>query len=106
MKKALFILSSLFVSALLVSACTAFSSKPSQNGSQTETSDSQQVEKSGDTTKSGKISKSGEKFYLQETGKSPIEINSYSIDINQYVGQTITVTGQYSGDTLYIGKVE
>lgn len=63
-------------------------------------------EKRGDTVKTGVISQVGEKFFLQEAGQPPAEIESYAVDLNAYVGQTVTVTGQYSGDTLFVGKVE
>ena len=61
--------------------------------------------KQGDTTRTGKLTKIGEKFFLQETGKQAAEIDSYAVDLNMYVDQTVTVTGQYSGDTLFVGSV-
>ena len=62
--------------------------------------------KTGDSTKTGKVTKAGDKYYLQQTGQATVELDSYSVDLSQYVDQTITVTGQYSGDTLFVGKVE
>jgi hypothetical protein len=64
------------------------------------------AEKSGTTTKFGTISSSGGRFYLQEAGQNPLEIDSYVVELSEYVGQTITVSGQYSGDTLFVGSVE
>ncbi len=63
-------------------------------------------EKSGTTTKTGKITGSAGKFYLQESNQIPKEIDSYVVDLNEYVDQTVTVSGQYSGDTLFVGSVE
>ena len=63
-------------------------------------------QKQGDTIKTGKISGSPGQFFIQETGKTPEPIDSYSIDLNTYVGQTVTIVGQYSGDTLFVGEVK
>lgn len=63
-------------------------------------------QKVGTTTKTGKISNSGGVFYLQEAGQTPKEIDSYAIDLTEYVGQTVTASGQYSGDTLFVGSIE
>lgn len=63
-------------------------------------------QKSGDTIKTGIITEAGSSFFLTEPGDTPRVIESYSVDLSQYVGQTVTVTGQYSGDTLFIGKVD
>ena len=64
------------------------------------------TEKSGTTTKVGKITSNDGKFYLQEAGQIAKEIESYVVDLSVYVGQTVTVSGQYSGDTLFIGSVK
>jgi uncharacterized protein (UPF0333 family) len=64
------------------------------------------TEKSGTTTKVGKITGSDGKFYLQEAGQIAKEIESYVVDLSVYVGQTVTVSGQYSGDTLFVGSVK
>lgn len=64
------------------------------------------TEKSGTTTKTGKITSNGGVFSLQEAGQTPKEIDSYAVDLSKYVGKTVTVTGQYSGDTLFVGSVK
>lgn len=61
--------------------------------------------KVGDTSKVGVISQIGEKFYFSENGQVPEEIDSYSIDLSDYLGKTVTITGQYSGDTLFVGSI-
>lgn len=63
-------------------------------------------QKQGDTTKTGSISQAGSQFFLNVTGSQPLAIDSYAIDLGQYVGKTVTVTGQYSGDTLFVGKIQ
>jgi hypothetical protein len=62
-------------------------------------------QKSGTTTKVGMLSKSGNRFFLKEGGSKAIEVDSYEIDLNTYIGQTVTVTGQYSGDTLFVSEL-
>lgn len=62
--------------------------------------------KSGTTTKTGEISKQGDRYYIEEAGQSPKEVDSYAVDLGMYLGQTVTVSGQYSGDTLFVGSVE
>jgi len=61
--------------------------------------------KVGDTTKSGLITKIGRKYFITEAGGEPVEIDSYSLDLSQYVGKMADVTGQYSGDTLFVREV-
>ena len=64
------------------------------------------TEKSGTTTKTGKITENAGKFYLQEAGQTPKEIESYVVELGDYAGKTVTVSGQYSGDTLFVGSVK
>ena len=61
--------------------------------------------KIGETSKTGVISQAGDKFFITETGSSPEEIDSYQIDLSQYVGRNVNITGQYSGETLFVGSV-
>lgn len=63
-------------------------------------------EKKGDTTVTGKISASGENYLITVAGQAPKGLDSYKVDLKEYVGKTVTVTGQYSGDTLFVSKVE
>lgn len=63
-------------------------------------------QKQGDTSKTGVITASGGVYFLTETGGSPKMIDSYSLDFADYLGQTVTVTGQYSGDTLFVSRIE
>ena len=62
--------------------------------------------KVGQTTKTGQIVKLGDKLYIQEPGQSPLEIDSYNVDLSTYVGKTQTVSGEYSGNTLFVSQVK
>ena len=64
------------------------------------------ADKQGDTSKTGAISEAGGRFFIQPTGGQSEEIESYNVDLGEYVGQTVTVTGQFSGDTLFVATVE
>ena len=64
------------------------------------------TQKSGTTTKTGLVSSGGGVFYLEEAGQTPKEIDSYAINLADYLGQSVTVSGQYSGDTLFVGSIE
>ena len=63
-------------------------------------------DKQGSTTKTGKITTENGSFYLTETGKVPELIETMTVDLSAYVGQTVTVEGKYSGDTLFVGSVK
>jgi hypothetical protein len=63
-------------------------------------------EKRGDTVKSGVITSAGSSFFIKTAAGQPELIESYAYDLADYVGQNVTVTGQYSGDTLFVGKIE
>ncbi len=101
----------IFLTVLLITG-TVFLSGCTQSSAPVDTSGASQEgapaadQKSGDTIKKGVISQNGGSFFLQETGSQPELIESYSVDLSEYVGQTVTVTGQYSGDTLFVGKIE
>jgi hypothetical protein len=92
-------------SAILFSACTA---KQPTGEVKTNTTGVAPAadQKSGDTTKTGTITNAGGKYFLTEAGQTPKEIESYQVQLGDYVGQTVTVVGQYSGDTLFVGSVK
>lgn len=96
-----FILPLLLVSTFLLAGCNQ-SPAPSSTSSDTPAAD----QKVGTTTKTGTVTQVGERYFIQESGKQPEEIESLSVDLSQYVGQTITVSGQFSGDTLFVGEVQ
>ncbi len=61
--------------------------------------------KVGKTTKTGVVSKANGKYYLQVSNQPLLEIDSYSIDLSDFPGKTVTVTGEYSGNTLFVGEI-
>lgn len=65
-----------------------------------------QIEKKGDTTLTGTLTNRGGKYFLEVTGQQPQEVESYSVDLASYVDKTVTITGQFSGSTLFAGRIE
>ncbi len=63
-------------------------------------------EKRGDTTKSGMLLKKGDTYFIQSPAGEMDEVESYAVELSDFVGKQVTVTGQYSGDTLFVGKIE
>ncbi len=95
--------------SLVLAGCTASQSTTTPAGSvdsagQDKPSAAEQ--KVGDTVMTGTISQVGEKYFITVAGQTPKEIESYLVQLSEYVGQTVTITGQYSGDTLFVGKIE
>lgn len=93
-----------FFTLLLLAGCRP--SAPAKNDATTTKTAPQAEQKAGDTTKSGKVTQIGSKFYLEQKGKEPLELDSYTVDLASHLGQTVTVTGQYSGNTLFVSAVE
>lgn len=57
-------------------------------------------------TKTGMLTtKSGDE-YLLNTADGIVNITSNKIDLDSYLKKQITVTGMYSGSTLYVDKIE
>lgn len=102
-----------FMAGLFLSGCTHSKSSGDANGgnsgvkNNTETTLPQNAEsKNQSFTVTGKISGSGGKYFVTNSSGKSQEMESYSIDFESYVGKTVTVTGQFSGDTLFVTKVE
>ncbi len=56
---------------------------------------------------SGKISAVGPAVTITTADGKLIELNTRKkIDFSQYDGQTVTVTGEYSGTVLFVDKVQ
>ncbi len=98
----------IFASVLVVGASLIFSGCARKQQTMQGTDQTVPVsrqKKVGNTTKTGKIVKIGNDYYIKELGHEPATIDSYDVDLGSYVGQTVTITGQYSGDTLFVGKI-
>lgn len=109
MKKNALAVVTIIIAGMVLAACGPTTSTNTTTESTTKTSGAGAPaanQKSGDTTKTGVLSEAGGKFLLQEPGSTPQIVESYAVELKEYVGQTVTVTGQYSGDTLFIGKIE
>ena len=100
MKK--FVLPVLLLASVSLAACTHTASPASDSSDGAPGIE----DKQGDTTKNGTLVKQGEKYYIKaETGEME-EVESYSVDFSEFENQRVSATGQYSGDTLFIGKMD
>jgi hypothetical protein len=54
---------------------------------------------------SGKLSQSGELFFITDNIGKIHDVETYSVDFEKFIGQSITATGQYSGDTLFVTEI-
>lgn len=54
---------------------------------------------------SGVVSGSGENFFITDGSGKVHSVDSYSIEFANLVGTTVTVSGQYSGDTLFVSEL-
>lgn len=55
---------------------------------------------------SGEITGSKGAYYLRENGGVSTAIESRKIDFANYLGQKVSVTGEFSGTTLFVDKVD
>ena len=62
--------------------------------------------KTGEASLRGSIYEANGKFYLNSARQSPVELDSYSLDLSQYAGQEVNLTGQYSGDKLFVNGID
>jgi hypothetical protein len=100
----LFLIGLVIATSVSFTACITGSdvSKTNNSGGSTPAA----TEKQGETKKTGMITEINGVFYINQTGQVPEMIESLAVDLSQYVGQEVTVVGQYSGDTLFVGRVE
>lgn len=68
------------------------------------TSPTTTTNKVGKTEKMGTLTQVG-KVYLLQNGTQSISLESYNLDLSQYVGKQVHVLGEYSGDTLFVTEV-
>jgi hypothetical protein len=69
------------------------------------------VYKTAAITKTGELRKTnvpGSDFthVLINTSEKSVGVASYSLSLDDYIGKQVSVTGQYSGDTLYADSVQ
>lgn len=89
--------------AVVFSACSA---TPPATQTTEDAAPGMEIEKKGDTILTGVLTNRGGKYFLEVTGQQPQEVESYSVDLASYVDKTVTITGQFSGSTLFAGKIE
>lgn len=61
---------------------------------------------SPDVTLTGTIVQAGTQFSLSIPGKPPVELDSRQVTLGTYAGKNVTVTGQYSGTTLFVSEIK
>ncbi len=94
------------MSVLVLTGCQAKTSLPATSTTQESFGAENAGSKTGNTTKKGTVTGQDGQYFLQVAGEQPIGIDSYAIDLDTYVGKTVTVTGQYSGNTLFVGNIQ
>lgn len=91
----------LLLSSTVFAACGATQPNPEVPVQQ----ESQSLEgKSGFTTLTGTLTMNGSTGQLQ-TSTGPVAVESLAVDLIDYNGLTVTVTGKYSGDTLFVSEI-
>lgn len=88
-------------SAVLLSACQVGTPATPQNAD-TVVGESQP---SGFTTLTGTVQVQGTQAFLKHF-QGTTTLQSYSVDLKQYSGQAVTVTGQFSGDELFVSEIQ
>ena len=62
-------------------------------------------QKNAEISITGKLTKNGELFFVTDSKGTLNDVETYSVPFEDYVGQTVTVTGQYSGNTLFVTQI-
>lgn len=98
-KKILTLCFILITSLVMFSAC-------GESNSTFESSSSKQLEQKNESfSLSGKLSKNGDLFFITDSMGAIHDIETYSVDFDSYVGKTITVSGEYSGNTFFVTQI-
>jgi hypothetical protein len=67
-------------------------------------------EKAGLITETGvvqKLAKPGDDYtHMLRSENGMIRLNSYTVKLDEYINKTITVEGQYSGNTLFVDAIK
>ncbi len=87
--------STLLVASILFGGCSSFVAKPADINTE-----------SPDVTLTGTLIQADTTFQLTTPGKAPVELDSRQITLSNYAGKAVTVTGQYSGTTLFVSKIQ
>ncbi len=90
------------VGGFFLAGCLPTSSTTSEP--QASTNPATTTEKSGVTTMRGTLQVTGKTAVLK-TATSNVEVSSYDLDLSTYNGKTVSVTGKFSGDTLFASSI-
>lgn len=92
-KRKTLVLAALFAASILFGGCLV--AKPADLTTE-----------SPDVTLTGSLVQAGSRFSLNIPGKPPVELDSRQVILSNYAGKTVTATGQYSGTTLFVSKIQ
>lgn len=53
----------------------------------------------------GTLIQNGDLFFITDASGQIHDLETYSVSFSEYVGKTVTVSGQYSGDTLFVTEI-
>lgn len=67
---------------------------------------SSQQKKNINTTLEGTIVQTPTGLAIQTGAPTPTGVDSYDLPMKNYLQQKVRITGQYSGDTLFVDKIE
>jgi len=94
----------MIVFAMILTGCQEV-----QDNVESRNEDLQKIESEGrvgDTTLTGTIVVAGDTTYLVKLDGGRTQLDSYAYDLKEYANMQVVITGQYSGDTLFVGKLE
>lgn len=57
-------------------------------------------------TVSGTLYKVGESYSFVDSSGKTIDLDARRVDLSKYAGKSVTITGEYSGTTLFVDKIE
>jgi len=57
-------------------------------------------------TKTGTIQAKSAEGYLLSTSSGIVNLTSDKVNLDSYIKKSVTVTGMFSGDILYVDKIE
>ena len=62
-------------------------------------------QKNSEITLTGMLSKNGRLYFVTDSSGTLHDVETYSVSFDEYVGKTVTVSGQYSGNTLFVTEI-
>ena len=92
-------------SLVMITSFVLFSSCSHINNSFDSTTSDQLEQKNDSFSLTGVMSKNGDVFFLTDSTGAIHDIESYSVDFESYLGNEVTVSGEYSGNTFFVTQV-